>query len=175
MCTLQKVFENNHVMFQFVSVLKAVISFLTFHVLFIFSIDQVWPASITLGVLFVIHDVRSPKCVFLIVHHVCHHEVFYGNVARRDKHHLYCSEQVQQCLNRSDKVFVFAFYKNSVVVFPDVEWFDIKHRTFAGVIVSLDWTLGSWLLVGIAYGVNEWRMLILAVSSPLILSVIAWK
>ncbi|XP_056136453.1 solute carrier family 22 member 7-like [Lampris incognitus] len=56
----------------------------------------------------------------------------------------------------------------------NVEWFGIKHRTFAGVIVSLDWTIGNWLLAGIGYFVNEWRMLILAVTSPLLLSIIAW-
>ncbi|XP_028316683.1 solute carrier family 22 member 7-like [Gouania willdenowi] len=57
----------------------------------------------------------------------------------------------------------------------NVEWFSVEHRTFSGIIISLDWTLGSWLLVGIAYGVNDWRMLILAVSSPLILSIFAWR
>ncbi|KAM9363153.1 solute carrier family 22 member 7-like [Symphorus nematophorus] len=57
----------------------------------------------------------------------------------------------------------------------NVEWCSIEHRTFAGIIISLDWTLGNWLLVGIAYCINEWRMLILAVTSPLILSVIAWR
>lgn len=40
--------------------------------------------------------------------------------------------------------------------------------------MGLDGTVGTWILVGFAYGVNEWRMLILAVTSPLILSVIAW-
>uniref|UniRef100_A0A3Q3IIL9 Major facilitator superfamily (MFS) profile domain-containing protein n=1 Tax=Monopterus albus TaxID=43700 RepID=A0A3Q3IIL9_MONAL len=56
----------------------------------------------------------------------------------------------------------------------DVEWFGVEHRTFSGIIISLDWTVGSWILVGIAYCVNEWRMLILAVTSPLILAIIAW-
>ncbi|XP_008284897.1 solute carrier family 22 member 7-like isoform X1 [Stegastes partitus] len=57
----------------------------------------------------------------------------------------------------------------------NIEWFSIDHRTFSGVIISLDWTLGNWLMVGLAYCVNEWRMLILAVSSPLILATIAWR
>ncbi|XP_078138862.1 solute carrier family 22 member 6-B-like [Centroberyx gerrardi] len=56
----------------------------------------------------------------------------------------------------------------------NVEWFGIEHRTFSGIIISLDWTLGNWILVGFAYFVNEWRMLILAVTSPLIFSIIAW-
>nr|XP_020457793.1 solute carrier family 22 member 7-like [Monopterus albus] len=57
----------------------------------------------------------------------------------------------------------------------NVEWFGVEHRTFSGIIISLDWTVGSWILVGIAYCVNEWRMLILAVTSPLILAIIAWR
>ncbi|XP_051240519.1 solute carrier family 22 member 7-like isoform X1 [Dicentrarchus labrax] len=57
----------------------------------------------------------------------------------------------------------------------NVEWFGIEHRTFSGVIISLDWTLGNWFLVGIAYCINEFRMLILAATSPLILAVMAWR
>ncbi|XP_035025758.1 solute carrier family 22 member 7-like [Hippoglossus stenolepis] len=57
----------------------------------------------------------------------------------------------------------------------NVEWFSIKYRTFSGIIISLDWTIGNWLLVGLAYGINEWRMLLLIVTSPLILSVFTWR
>uniref|UniRef100_A0A3Q3ILE5 Major facilitator superfamily (MFS) profile domain-containing protein n=1 Tax=Monopterus albus TaxID=43700 RepID=A0A3Q3ILE5_MONAL len=52
--------------------------------------------------------------------------------------------------------------------------FVLTFLTFSGIIISLDWTVGTWTLVGIAYCVNEWRMLILAVTSPLILAIIAW-
>ncbi|XP_062334637.1 solute carrier family 22 member 7-like isoform X1 [Osmerus eperlanus] len=70
----------------------------------------------------------------------------------------------------------FALAGISIISFVlNVEWFDIHHRTFAGVIVSLDWTLGNWLLVGIAYFVRDWRRLILAATSPLLLSVFAWR
>ncbi|XP_063047140.1 solute carrier family 22 member 7-like [Engraulis encrasicolus] len=55
-----------------------------------------------------------------------------------------------------------------------VEWFDIEHRTFAGIIVSLDWTVGNLLLAGVAYLVNDWRWLTIAVTSPLLLSVALW-
>lgn len=58
--------------------------------------------------------------------------------------------------------------------FTDVEWVGIQHRTRSSLLMGLDGTLGTWILVGFAYGVNEWRMLILAVTSPLILAVIAW-
>ncbi|XP_033480753.1 solute carrier family 22 member 7-like [Epinephelus lanceolatus] len=57
----------------------------------------------------------------------------------------------------------------------NVEWFSIEHRTFAGVIISLDWTLGTWILVGIAYCINEWRRLIVAVTLPMIVSIITWR
>ncbi|KAK5871679.1 hypothetical protein PBY51_004544 [Eleginops maclovinus] len=57
----------------------------------------------------------------------------------------------------------------------NVEWFGIEHRTFSGVMISLDWTIGNFILVGIAYFVNGWRLLIVAVTSPLIFAVIAWR
>ncbi|XP_011610688.1 solute carrier family 22 member 7-like isoform X1 [Takifugu rubripes] len=57
----------------------------------------------------------------------------------------------------------------------NVEWVSIEHRTFSGIIICLDVTIGNCIGVGIAYCVNEWRMLILAVTSPLVLSVIAWR
>ncbi|KAF1395285.1 hypothetical protein PFLUV_G00009960 [Perca fluviatilis] len=57
----------------------------------------------------------------------------------------------------------------------NVEWFGIEHRTFSGIIISLDWTLGNWILVGIAYSVNQWRLLIVAVTLPLILSIMTWR
>lgn len=62
-----------------------------------------------------------------------------------------------------------------VDVSADVEWVSIEHRTFSGIIICLDVTIGNCIGVGIAYCVNEWRMLILAVTSPLVLSVIAWR
>lgn len=58
---------------------------------------------------------------------------------------------------------------------PDVEWVSVEHRTFSGIIICLDVTVGNCIGVGIAYCVSEWRMLILAVTSPLVLSVIAWR
>uniref|UniRef100_H3D494 Solute carrier family 22 member 7b, tandem duplicate 1 n=1 Tax=Tetraodon nigroviridis TaxID=99883 RepID=H3D494_TETNG len=57
----------------------------------------------------------------------------------------------------------------------NVEWVSVEHRTFSGIIICLDVTVGNCIGVGIAYCVNEWRMLILAVTSPLVLSVIAWR
>ncbi|XP_072319073.1 solute carrier family 22 member 7-like [Eucyclogobius newberryi] len=62
-----------------------------------------------------------------------------------------------------------------ISVVLNVEWFSIEHRTFSGIIISLDWTIGNWLLVLLAYLVPEWRMLILAVTFPLLLAIFAWR
>ncbi|XP_056441397.1 solute carrier family 22 member 7-like [Gadus chalcogrammus] len=61
-----------------------------------------------------------------------------------------------------------------ISVVLNVEWCGVENRTFAGVIGSIDWTIGSMILCGVAYFINEWRVLIVAVTSPLILSVITW-
>ncbi|XP_061536655.1 solute carrier family 22 member 7-like [Phycodurus eques] len=57
----------------------------------------------------------------------------------------------------------------------NTEWLGVEQRTLFGVIFSLDWTLGNAILVGIAHMINEWRLLILVVTSPLILALVAWR
>ncbi|XP_054635019.1 solute carrier family 22 member 7-like [Dunckerocampus dactyliophorus] len=57
----------------------------------------------------------------------------------------------------------------------NIEWFGVEQRTLYGIIFSLDWTVGSWILAGFAYLVNEWRPLILAVTSPLLLALVGWR
>ncbi|XP_038160702.1 solute carrier family 22 member 7-like [Cyprinodon tularosa] len=57
----------------------------------------------------------------------------------------------------------------------NVEWCSIERRTFSCVIISLDWSLGNWLLAGIAFFVRDWRMLIVVVTSPLILAIFCWR
>ncbi|XP_029949202.1 solute carrier family 22 member 7-like [Salarias fasciatus] len=56
-----------------------------------------------------------------------------------------------------------------------VEWVDIEHRKLVGVIDSLSWTTGNILLTGFAYLVNEWRLLMVCVTSPLIMAIITWR
>ncbi|XP_051939681.1 solute carrier family 22 member 7-like isoform X1 [Hippocampus zosterae] len=56
-----------------------------------------------------------------------------------------------------------------------LEWLGAEQRTLFGLIFSLDWSLGNCVLVAMAYMVNEWRLLILAVTSPLILALVAWR
>lgn len=61
------------------------------------------------------------------------------------------------------------------VGFPaGVEWVDTPHRAFMGVIGSLSWAFGNMLLAVFAYLVNDWRMLILTVTSPLGLAILTW-
>lgn len=56
-----------------------------------------------------------------------------------------------------------------------VEWVDIEHRKMVGVIDSLSWTFGNTGFAAIAYLVNDWRMLIMSVTSPLILAIFTWR
>ncbi|RVE76200.1 hypothetical protein OJAV_G00006310 [Oryzias javanicus] len=56
-----------------------------------------------------------------------------------------------------------------------LEWVDVKHRKFVGVIDSFSWSIWNCVFPGIAYYVTDWRWLILSVSSPLILNIITWR
>ncbi|XP_036448621.1 solute carrier family 22 member 7b.1 isoform X3 [Colossoma macropomum] len=55
-----------------------------------------------------------------------------------------------------------------------IEWVDIEHRTFIGVMGSMFWSVGNMLLAGIAYLVTDWRMLIITVTTPLLLATAIW-
>ncbi|XP_051967545.1 solute carrier family 22 member 7a [Xyrauchen texanus] len=55
-----------------------------------------------------------------------------------------------------------------------LEWIDVKHRTFTGTIVSLGWSVGNMLLALLAYLIRDWRHLILVVTSPCLVGIIAW-
>uniref|UniRef100_A0AAR2JMJ8 Major facilitator superfamily (MFS) profile domain-containing protein n=1 Tax=Pygocentrus nattereri TaxID=42514 RepID=A0AAR2JMJ8_PYGNA len=56
-----------------------------------------------------------------------------------------------------------------------VEWSDIKHRTIVAVMISLDWSIFTMILPGIAYFVNDWRFLVVTATSPLALAIICWR
>ncbi|KAM6972600.1 solute carrier family 22 member 7-like [Aplochiton taeniatus] len=56
-----------------------------------------------------------------------------------------------------------------------IEWIDIKHRTLVGVLMSLDWSISTTILPGLAYLVNDWRYLTATATSPLVLAVITWR
>ncbi|KAF4107376.1 solute carrier family 22 member 7a [Onychostoma macrolepis] len=55
-----------------------------------------------------------------------------------------------------------------------VEWTDVKHRTFTGTIISIGWSVGNMLLALLAYLIRDWRHLILVVTSPCLVGIIAW-
>uniref|UniRef100_A0A670K9Q1 Major facilitator superfamily (MFS) profile domain-containing protein n=1 Tax=Podarcis muralis TaxID=64176 RepID=A0A670K9Q1_PODMU len=55
-----------------------------------------------------------------------------------------------------------------------VEWTDVKHRTFCGTISGISWSLGYMLLALVAYLIRTWRWLLLAVTSPCLLSIVIW-
>ncbi|XP_066506405.1 solute carrier family 22 member 7-like [Hoplias malabaricus] len=56
----------------------------------------------------------------------------------------------------------------------NVEWVDIKHRKIVGVIDSLSWTFGTMCFSGIAYWIRDWQWLTVAVTLPLIVSIVSW-
>lgn len=50
----------------------------------------------------------------------------------------------------------------------------MKHRTFAGTVMGLAWSVGNMLLALLAYFIRDWRHLMLAVSVPCIAAVVSW-
>ncbi|XP_060789238.1 solute carrier family 22 member 7-like isoform X3 [Neoarius graeffei] len=61
-----------------------------------------------------------------------------------------------------------------IAIVLTIEWVDIQHRTIIGVCSSLIWTVGNSLLAGVAYLITDWRILVLTVTSPLVITVATW-
>ncbi|XP_034041254.1 solute carrier family 22 member 7-like isoform X2 [Thalassophryne amazonica] len=55
-----------------------------------------------------------------------------------------------------------------------IEWVDVGHRSFTGVMMSQAWSAGNMLLAGFAYLVNDWRMLTITVTAPLGFALLSW-
>ncbi|XP_061882142.1 solute carrier family 22 member 7-like [Entelurus aequoreus] len=55
-----------------------------------------------------------------------------------------------------------------------IEWADIKHRSMACILLTLDWSVSTMLLAAVAYLVNDWRYLTAAATSPLLLAIFSW-
>uniref|UniRef100_A0A8C3MU65 Uncharacterized protein n=1 Tax=Geospiza parvula TaxID=87175 RepID=A0A8C3MU65_GEOPR len=53
-----------------------------------------------------------------------------------------------------------------------MEWVDVQHRTFTGILTSIFWSLGNMLLALAAYLVREWHWLLVAVTAPCLLSIV---
>ncbi|NXX20999.1 S22A7 protein, partial [Podargus strigoides] len=61
----------------------------------------------------------------------------------------------------------------SLIILPlGMEWVDIQHRTFSGVLTSIFWSIGNMLLAMVAYFVREWHWLLVAVTGPCLLSIV---
>ncbi|KAJ7402625.1 hypothetical protein BTVI_84563 [Pitangus sulphuratus] len=61
----------------------------------------------------------------------------------------------------------------SLIVLPlAMEWVDIEHRTFTGILSSIFWSVGNMLLAMVAYLVREWHWLLVAVTGPCLLSIV---
>ncbi|MCI4382225.1 hypothetical protein PGIGA_G00012500 [Pangasianodon gigas] len=61
-----------------------------------------------------------------------------------------------------------------IAIVLTIEWVDIEHRTIIGVCSSIVWTVGNSLLAGVAYMITDWKILLLTVSSPLVITVATW-
>lgn len=55
---------------------------------------------------------------------------------------------------------------------PGLEWVDVQHRTFTGILSSVFWSVGNMLLALAAYLVREWHWLLVAVTGPCLLSIV---
>ncbi|XP_078496728.1 solute carrier family 22 member 7-like [Lissotriton helveticus] len=53
-----------------------------------------------------------------------------------------------------------------------LEWMDVKHRTFAGSLMSMYPSIGLMLLAPVAYLIRDWRWLLFAITSPYIFAII---
>lgn len=60
----------------------------------------------------------------------------------------------------------------SCLPLPGMEWVDVQHRTFTGILTSIFWSVGNMLLALAAYLVREWHWLLVAVTGPCLLSIV---
>ncbi|XP_068025854.1 solute carrier family 22 member 7 [Melanerpes formicivorus] len=61
----------------------------------------------------------------------------------------------------------------SIIVLPlGMEWVDIEHRTFIGILISVFWSVGNMLLAMVAFLVRQWHWLLVAVTGPCLLSIV---
>lgn len=58
------------------------------------------------------------------------------------------------------------FLSPAPAVGPEMEWLDVGHRTVAGVLSSMFWTVGVMLLALVGYLIRDWRWLLVAVTLP---------
>ncbi|KAJ8248567.1 hypothetical protein GJAV_G00243370 [Gymnothorax javanicus] len=56
-----------------------------------------------------------------------------------------------------------------------MEWVDIESRKLVSLINGLAWTFGTMMLAGIAYLVDDWRWLIITITSPLAVAILSWR
>ncbi|XP_064173874.1 solute carrier family 22 member 7-like [Anguilla rostrata] len=56
-----------------------------------------------------------------------------------------------------------------------LEWVDIEHRRLVGLIDSFAWTFGNLMLSWMAYLVNDWRWLVVTITSPLAFAILSWR
>ena len=58
------------------------------------------------------------------------------------------------------------FHRSVLTLFSDVEWTPTHTRACVGTLIGYVYSLGQFLLAGVAYAVPHWRYLQLLVSVP---------
>lgn len=120
------------------------------------------------------HRARICQRIRQFLHSVFDSAVLHRLLSDRNQPHLHRVMQVEKDFTTN----TISKCCNSDLFFSvppaGVEWTDTPHRSFMGVIGSLSWSLGNMLLAAFAYLVNDWRMLILTVTSPLGLAILTW-
>uniref|UniRef100_A0A8D0G648 Solute carrier family 22 member 7 n=1 Tax=Sphenodon punctatus TaxID=8508 RepID=A0A8D0G648_SPHPU len=62
----------------------------------------------------------------------------------------------------------------SLIIVPlGMEWVDIQHRTMAGILTSIFWSIGNMFLALIAYLVRDWHWLLFTVTMPCVPGIVA--
>ncbi|KAJ8248564.1 hypothetical protein GJAV_G00243340 [Gymnothorax javanicus] len=110
---------------------------------------QVWKEDDADCFLYLGDDLWAGQRVFNILPDVRYNAVFHWAWTRWDVHY-YSSPQ---CM----------------------EWIDIEHRKLVGILEGFSWTIGSLMLTGIAYLVNDWRWLVITITSPLAVAILLWR
>lgn len=120
------------------------------------------------------HEIKTDLIYFLVNYssvHVVQCVCIYTTIQKFKRHNLKWSLlKLYQIIHTI--VFTDSFMNSAHST--GIEWTDIKHRTFTGTIISLGWSVGNMLLALLAYLIRDWRHLILVVTSPCLVGIIAW-
>ncbi|XP_062394283.1 solute carrier family 22 member 7-like [Sardina pilchardus] len=74
--------------------------------------------------------------------------------------------------------FLTGFCLTGIVIVTSVlivEWVSIENRKLVGFTDSLSWAFGFMALPAFAFLIRDWRWLIVAITAPVVVAIIAWR